>query len=167
MSGGGGYGGGSIFPMTQNPNEDPLVAQVKELVNAREQARATKDFATSDQIRDQLKSMGVDLNDREKMWRAQSGQVGVILGYRGGSGPSDIEINALVQEREKAKTNRNFQVSDMIRDELKAHGVHLIDREGHWRASDGRKGNLRGEARRGGPASRGGGGGGQVTDEVQ
>merc|ERR1740121_2697319 len=164
MSGGGGYGGGSIFPMTQNPNEDPLVAQVKELVNARERARATKDFATSDQIRDQLKSMGVDLNDREKMWRAQTGQQGVILGYRGGAGPSDIEINTLVQEREKAKANRNFQVSDMIRDELKALGVHIIDREGHWRASDGRTGTIpgRGEVAGGvqGPAAapRGGGG---------
>merc|ERR1740121_1726754 len=146
MSGGGGYGGGSIFPMTQNPNEDPVVAEVKTLVNAREQARAMKDFATSDQIRDQLKSMGVELNDREKMWRAQTGQVGVILGYRGGSGPSDIEINALVQEREKAKTNRDFTMSDMIRDELKAVGVHIIDREGHWRSSDGRTGSLKGGA---------------------
>ena len=35
------------------------------LIDIRNQARASKDFATSDQIRDQLKALGVQLKDEK------------------------------------------------------------------------------------------------------
>lgn len=42
-------------------------------------------------------------------------------------GLSDIEIEALIQQRQEARKNKNFAESDRIRDELKAQGITLID----------------------------------------
>ena len=41
----------------------PTDAEIEKLIQARERARETRDFETADEIRDQLKSMGVILED--------------------------------------------------------------------------------------------------------
>ena len=41
----------------------PTDAEIEKLIQAREQARENRDFGTADEIRDQLKSMGVILED--------------------------------------------------------------------------------------------------------
>jgi len=115
-------------------------ANVKHLVQMREQARASKDWAQSDRIRDDLKALGVELFDKEKMWRAKSGASGCIIGYRGSAGPTDMEISALVVQREKARQSSDYNTADMVRDELRAVGVEIMDKEKIWRASDGRTG---------------------------
>ena len=53
-----------------------------------------------------------------------------------GGGPDDAAIEALIEQRKAAKTNRDFATADRIRDELKAQGIELIDRPGgvtDWR----------------------------------
>lgn len=42
-------------------------------------------------------------------------------------GISDEKVEALIQERQEARKAKNFEMSDRIRDELKAAGITLID----------------------------------------
>lgn len=119
---------------------DSSEANIKYLVQMREQARASKDWAQSDKIREDLKALGVEVFDKEKMWRAKSGQSGCIIGYRGSAGPTDLEISVLVVQRERARQSGDYGTADMIRDELKAVGCEILDKEKIWRSGDGRSG---------------------------
>jgi len=47
----------------QNDNSEKLSGAVELLINLRAQSRSNKDFATSDQIRDQLLALGIQLKD--------------------------------------------------------------------------------------------------------
>jgi cysteinyl-tRNA synthetase len=49
------------------------------------------------------------------------------LGYGSDSGPSDVEIEKMVAERQAARQRRNFSESDRIRKELAEHGILLED----------------------------------------
>eukprot|EP00441_Pelagodinium_beii_P041533 CAMPEP_0197645014 /NCGR_PEP_ID=MMETSP1338-20131121/17806_1 /TAXON_ID=43686 ORGANISM="Pelagodinium beii, Strain RCC1491" /NCGR_SAMPLE_ID=MMETSP1338 /ASSEMBLY_ACC=CAM_ASM_000754 /LENGTH=397 /DNA_ID=CAMNT_0043218505 /DNA_START=60 /DNA_END=1250 /DNA_ORIENTATION=+ len=123
--------------------EEGVQAQIKELVQQREHARANKDFAESDRIREQLKAMGVELLDKEKLWKCSShGLQGIIMGYSKHSGPTDMEVRTLIIEREKARQASNYELSDIIREELKAAGVTLSDKTKTWSSSDGRSGTV-------------------------
>jgi len=126
--------------MAPPPAGDGSDGHIKQLVQMREQARAQKDFTQADAYREELKALGVDIFDKEKMWRSKMGASGVIIGYRGGAGPTDLEISTLVVQREKARQNNDYNTSDMIRNELRAVGVEIKDREKIWVASDGRQG---------------------------
>merc|ERR1719277_1571664 len=118
-------------------------AQINQLIQAREQARCSKDFAQADQIREQLTQMGVEIWDKEKTWKQPStGLSGIVIGFFGDRAPSDIEINALIIQREKARLRKDFATSDMIRDELKARGVELFDKDLEWKSNDGRRGKI-------------------------
>mmetsp|Transcript_64081 Transcript_64081/g.128828 ORF Transcript_64081/g.128828 Transcript_64081/m.128828 type:complete len:412 (+) Transcript_64081:3-1238(+) len=57
--------------------------EVQALVGKREEARRAKDFSLGDSIREQLRVLGVDLLDKERTWRANSGLRG---SYGGGGG---------------------------------------------------------------------------------
>jgi len=114
--------------------------QIKALVQQREQARANKDFARSDEIREELKTLGVEVFDKEKMWRSTSGASGVIIGFHARGGPTDLEITTLVVQREKVRQSGDFGTSDMIRNELRAVGVEIYDKEKVWKSTDGRQG---------------------------
>eukprot|EP00929_Paragymnodinium_shiwhaense_P110946 TRINITY_DN782_c0_g1_i1.p1 TRINITY_DN782_c0_g1~~TRINITY_DN782_c0_g1_i1.p1 ORF type:complete len:410 (+),score=98.63 TRINITY_DN782_c0_g1_i1:81-1310(+) len=117
---------------------------IKHMVLQREQARAQKNFDESDRIRDELKERGVEIYDKEKIWKqASTGLQGCVLGYGNASkGPTDKEIHTLIVEREKARQDKDFAKSDMIRDELKSHGVVVLDKEKIWKSKDGRQGSL-------------------------
>eukprot|EP00413_Alexandrium_margalefii_P042407 CAMPEP_0204598336 /NCGR_PEP_ID=MMETSP0661-20131031/54259_1 /ASSEMBLY_ACC=CAM_ASM_000606 /TAXON_ID=109239 /ORGANISM="Alexandrium margalefi, Strain AMGDE01CS-322" /LENGTH=380 /DNA_ID=CAMNT_0051609039 /DNA_START=66 /DNA_END=1208 /DNA_ORIENTATION=- len=124
------------------PAGDGSEAHIKQLIRMREQARAQKDWAQSDSFRDELKAIGVDIFDKEKIWRSRTGASGVIIGYRTDGTPSDLEISRLVVQRERARQSSDFATSDMIRDELMAMGVQIQDREKIWRSSNGRQGTV-------------------------
>uniref|UniRef100_A0A7S1REB0 Cysteinyl-tRNA ligase anticodon binding domain-containing protein n=1 Tax=Alexandrium catenella TaxID=2925 RepID=A0A7S1REB0_ALECA len=126
------------------PVNDGSDAHIKHLVMMREQARAQKDFTQADTYREELKALGVDIFDKEKMWRSKTGASGVIIGYRGAGGPSDVEVAALVVQRERARQSNDYATSDMIRNELRAAGVEIHDREKMWRCNDGRQGPVPG-----------------------
>jgi len=139
----------------------PEEEHIRNLVQQREQARAAKDFGRSDQIRDELKAMGVDLFDKEKMWRKKDGLAGVIIGYSG-TGPTDLEVSTLIVQREKARQSSDYSTADVIRDELKRYGIDIDDKGKVWRSSsDGRSGPVPSWAAiMGGDAPGSGGGGG-------
>jgi len=122
-------------------SNDPL-SHVKSLVHQREQARASKDFVRGDQLREELKSLGVELFDKEKLWRGKDGTSGVIIGFQAGGGPTDLEITTLIAQREKARQNSDFSTADMVRDELKQYGVTILDKEKSWKSVDGRTGGV-------------------------
>jgi cysteinyl-tRNA synthetase len=46
------------------------------------------------------------------------------------NGLSDAEIDALVQQRNEARSNKDYAESDRLRDELQAQGITLIDKPG-------------------------------------
>ena len=52
-----------VLGLVYNVAEDNLDAQVEELIKKRAEARKNRDFATADAIRDQLKDMGITLED--------------------------------------------------------------------------------------------------------
>ena len=52
----------SILGINLDSQQD-LSEEIQQMVDQRDQARADKDFATSDKLRDQLKDMGVILED--------------------------------------------------------------------------------------------------------
>jgi hypothetical protein len=134
---------GGQAPVYSNDSEE---GQIKNLVRQREEARSAKEFGRSDQIRDELKAMGVDVFDKDKIWKSKDGLCGVVIGYSAGSGggpcPTDTEITTLVQQREKARANSDWDMADMIRNELKQWGVDIFDKDKVWRTSDGRSGGV-------------------------
>jgi cysteinyl-tRNA synthetase len=50
-----------------------------------------------------------------------------LRGEAGEGDVTDADIDVLVQQRHQAKLDRNFALSDQIRDQLKAMGVVLED----------------------------------------
>jgi len=114
-------------------------SQIRLLVEQLEQARAQKDFVRSDELRDELKTYGVEVFDNEKMWRAKNGLAGCIIGYAEG-GATDLEITTLVVQREKARQSSDFGTADLIRNELRTAGVEIYDKEKVWKVGDGRQG---------------------------
>jgi cysteinyl-tRNA synthetase len=52
-----------VLGLLYNKKDDSLDAEVEELIAKRTAARKAKDFATADAIRDQLKAMGIVLDD--------------------------------------------------------------------------------------------------------
>lgn len=126
------------FQTAHDPSD--AEAHIKYLVQQREKARAAKNFAESDNLREELKALGVELLDKDKIWKSKSGLQGIIVGYRGTAGPSDIEITTLIQQRERARQSSDFELADMIRAELKDFGVEINDRDKVWRCTDGRSG---------------------------
>ena len=54
------------------------------------------------------------------------------------TGPSDAEIDRLLEKRQAARKAKNFAEADRIRDELQKQGITVIDRPGgvaHWHRS--------------------------------
>eukprot|EP00457_Paulinella_chromatophora_P006250 gb/GEZN01006268.1/.p1 GENE.gb/GEZN01006268.1/~~gb/GEZN01006268.1/.p1 ORF type:complete len:386 (-),score=84.06 gb/GEZN01006268.1/:529-1650(-) len=144
----------------------PTMEELKALVQAREDARKDKDFTRADEIRDQLKGYGVSLYDKDKVWKTESGEVGIIptwndgkSGRRGGGYQGEesramctlttAAINVFVQAREAARKEKNWSQADKIRDELKAHGVSIYDKDGLWKSTDGRSEMIAGAGRGG------------------
>ena len=67
----------------------------------------------------------------------------------------ETKVNSMLAERLQAKMTRDFVTADRIRDELRAMGVEVYDKEKTWKAGGGGGGGFGG-----GSAGGGGGGGG-------
>ena len=72
----------------------------------------------------------------EQQWQTLT-QLAAILGFTASidedssnTGLSDSEIDALVQQRNEARSNKDYAQSDRLRDELQAQGITLIDKPG-------------------------------------
>lgn len=131
----------NIAQLSASDSEE--VKAIKSLVQQREQARAAKDFARSDSIRDELRGLGAEVYDKEKMWRHQAiGTSGVIIGYLGDGEPTNLEVETLVVQRERARHGKDYAEADMIRNELKARGVEIYDKDKVWKTTSGRSGGI-------------------------
>ena len=77
------------------------------------------------------------MQELEQQWQTLI-QLAAILGFQANfeqdssktDGLSDTEIDALVQQRNQARSNKDYAQSDLIRDELQAQGITLIDQPG-------------------------------------
>jgi len=66
-----------------------------------------------------------------------------IAGAKRGRGPiSDSEIQRLLLERQKMRSQRDYRTADAYSAELKQHGVLLDNAAATWRAADGRTGYI-------------------------
>ncbi|MEM6614562.1 MAG: cysteine--tRNA ligase [Cyanobacteria bacterium P01_C01_bin.72] len=79
----------------------------------------------------------IDIAQLERQWQTLV-HLATVLGFKadfesGSSqteGLSDEEIDALVQQRKDARSNKDYAESDRLRDELQAQGITLIDKPG-------------------------------------
>lgn len=90
--------------------------EIADILNRREQARRAHDFMSADQLREQLRSRGISIDDRTKMWNAEDGRKGMI----GASAPvtdgiQDDELNKLLDEREAARRQKDYSEADRVR----------------------------------------------------
>ena len=77
-----------------------------------------------------------EAQELEQQWQTLT-QLAAILGFTASidedssnTGLSDAEIDALVQQRNEARNNKDYAQSDRLRDELQAQGITLIDKPG-------------------------------------
>jgi len=113
--------------------DETIVATVQE----REAARQAHDYPRADELRESLRAQGVEILDKEKIWRTCDGRLGVLPGKL-----KDEEIAHLVQLRETERSSRNFEMADRIRQALRDVGVRLDDRMNTWSTDDGRGGSF-------------------------
>ena len=108
-------------PTSAGGSTDELLAQTMQLViDLRTEARANKNFATADAIRDGIGPVGITLEDR----------AGGTEWTGGGDSALDGIMQLLIELRQTARANKDFATSDTIRDRLSAIGVTLEDRPG-------------------------------------
>ena len=108
-------------PASASGSGDELLGQTMQLVlDLRTEARANKNFATADAIRDGIGPLGITLEDR----------AGGTEWSGGGEGALDGVMQLLIELRQTARANKDFATSDTIRDRLAAIGVTLEDRTG-------------------------------------
>ncbi|MGL5833558.1 MAG: cysteine--tRNA ligase [Waterburya sp.] len=82
-------------------------------------------------------TVATDVQELAQQWQTLT-QLANILGFYASfeedasqtSGLSDVEIDALVEQRNKARSNKDYAESDRIRDELQAQGIAIIDKPG-------------------------------------
>ena len=107
------------------------VSKVEELVEERADAKARRDYAAADAIRDQLNAMGISVDDRSREWRVADAPY-----CRGRGDTADVDVatvEALVSERSRAKIAAEYDTADAIRDRLRNEfGVSVDDRVREW-----------------------------------
>jgi len=102
-------------------SSDALLGQVMQLViDLRTEARANKNFATADAIRDGIQPLGIVLEDRAGGTEWSGGDDNTLDGI----------VQLLIELRQTARENKDFATSDTIRDRLADSGVTLEDRPG-------------------------------------
>ena len=53
-------------------------AHIATRVGMREQARSSSDWAAADAVRDELKGLGVTVDDKTKLWTCEDGRSGAV-----------------------------------------------------------------------------------------
>merc|ERR1711972_549550 len=56
----------------------PTDEEIQYLVQARENCRQAKDFAGADMLRSEYKTIGLEVYDKEKMWKTSDGRQGAV-----------------------------------------------------------------------------------------
>jgi len=148
------YGGGPVQPKPAAATHEAIkslgplgVNSIQKLIAERERLRAAQDFESADEMRRQLAALGVEIFDNERIWRTTNGEQGIIItgGHQVVCNLSDFDIASRVQQREDARNNKDWGSADTIRDELRQHGVELLDNQKVWSTTDGRQGYYDGQ----------------------
>lgn len=121
-------------PRTGSELSDEAIA---ELVAEREKARQAQNFPRADELRSQMRDQGVELLDKERIWRSSDGRMGLLPGKL-----TDEAIHHLVSLRESERATRNFDAADRLRQALREVGVRLDDKNSTWTTDDGRTGHF-------------------------
>lgn len=121
--------------LSGTPPEGIDLAVVEDLLAQRIEAKKARDFDGADELRGQLRTLGVYVDDRTRTWEAAKQASG---GYKlQGSPPAGIDlpaVEALLTKRREAKKAREFGKADEMQQELLAMGVWIDDRERTWSA---------------------------------
>ena len=179
--GGGGNGGGSTaggksggknsapYQRIGNSSEKVDEGKVLRIIAQRTEAKRSGEFAVADSCRDQLRKLGVVIDDNARTWKiSERHQSATDLGERGhdyrrlddGAAPVSVgKVHKLLAERIGAKRAKDYTLADSIRDELQRMGVVVDDKERTWQVL-GSAGPLVG-----GRTAGGGGAGPGVTTE--
>ncbi len=112
---------------TSGSGDELLTSAMQLVLDLRTEARASKNFATADAIRDGIGPLGIELEDRTSgtEWSG------------GGADALDGVMQLLITLRQTARENKDFATSDTIRDRLAAIDVTLEDRAGGTEWSQG------------------------------
>lgn len=104
--------------------------------------KLSRDFEQADNILDELETIGVQVNDKVKQWRA------IVLNehgheYRQVEGTTidprvctltEKQMHQLIRDRMHCKHARNYHDADSIERRLRRFGVEVCDRAREWRA---------------------------------
>jgi cysteinyl-tRNA synthetase len=101
-------------------NPESLSTVMQLVIELRVAARAKKDFATADRIRDALASLDVTLEDRAAGTEWSGGRGDLLAGI----------MQLVIDIRAVARANKDFATADKIRDGLTAAEITLEDRAG-------------------------------------
>lgn len=108
-------------PPTEAGGGDELLYKVMQLViGLRAEARAAKNFAVADAVRDGLAPTGITLEDR----------AGGTEWSGGGEGALDAVMQMLIELRASSRAAKDFATADALRDRLGEIGVTIEDRAG-------------------------------------
>ena len=123
-------------------------AILDQLLYQRACAKHMRDWATCDQLREQLKQAGVHLDDNTQTYRVrrprgQQAPMPTHHGYRRVDDGSvtvlpagQVTLDNLLLGRVCAKIRRDFVLSDQLRDQLRENGVYLDDKTMTYRVTD-------------------------------
>jgi len=110
-----------LKPPSAGGGDDDLLGQVMQLlIDLRAEARASKNFATADAIRDGVGPLRIVLEDR----------AGGTEWSGGGDNALEEVIGLLIKLRQTARAEKDFATADAVRDRLAEIGVTLEDRAG-------------------------------------
>ena len=76
---------------------------IAQMVAQRERARASHDWAQADQLRESLRTQGVELLEKQKIWRAADGRLGLLSNRLNESEIQNL-VNMREQERRSARS---------------------------------------------------------------
>lgn len=119
--------------------------EIRSLIAERAKAKSERLYKKADAIRDDLLDrFDVSIDDKRLEWSV-GGDFGVVQkqkrafeGFK--QAPDSLpvedsdEIQQLVEERDMARADRNFERADQIRDELMERNIYIDDRKRQWRA---------------------------------
>ena len=139
---------GAIIQGTDNTPCTLTTAEIIVLITEREQARSDQNWTEADRLRMAMREKGIELSDQDKMWRTNTGKQGFINTgqMQDGKNPgahkdeTDLQIEELISQREKARKNGDWATADKIRDQLRDQNVEINDSEKIWTTRDGRLG---------------------------
>ncbi|QDT69610.1 Cysteine--tRNA ligase [Planctomycetes bacterium MalM25] len=114
-------------PASAGGGDDLLAKVMPVVIQLRSDARAAKNFAVADAIRDGLAPTGITLEDR----------AGGTEWEGGADDATEAVMQMLITLRADARSNKDFATADALRDQLAAIGVTIEDRAGgaEWSAS--------------------------------